>query len=127
MAMILGLVLLTIGNFLGAIWANESWGRYWSWDAKETWALISILIYAAVLHTRLVPRFNSQYNFALFSMFAYWSIIMTYFGVNYFLVGLHSYAAGEAAQIPNYVYYSFLLMVILAIISFRKRKFAKKL
>lgn len=127
MAMILGLVLLTIGNFLGAIWANESWGRYWSWDAKETWALISILIYAAVLHTRLVPRFNSQYKFALFAMFAYWSIIMTYFGVNYFLVGLHSYAAGEAAQIPNSVYFGFAFMLILAIMSARKRKFVKKL
>lgn len=127
MAMILGLCLLTIGNFLGAIWANESWGRYWSWDSKETWALISILIYAAVLHIRMIPSLCNQYNFALASMFAYWSIIMTYFGVNYFLVGLHSYAAGEATKIPNYVYYSVLLMVILAIISFFKRKFAKRL
>ncbi|TQR33709.1 c-type cytochrome biogenesis protein CcsB [Campylobacter sp. MIT 99-7217] len=127
MAMILGLILLTIGNFLGAIWANESWGRYWSWDSKETWALISILIYAAVLHMRLVPKFNNQYSFALWSMFAYWSIIMTYFGVNYFLVGLHSYAAGEAAQIPPSAYYSFLFMLILGIISSYKKQFIKKL
>ena len=127
MAMILGLILLTIGNFLGAIWANESWGRYWSWDSKETWALISILIYAAVLHIRLVPSLATQYNFAVASMFAYWSIIMTYFGVNYFLVGMHSYAAGDAAKIPNSVFYAFILMLILAIISFFKRSWAKKL
>lgn len=127
MAMILGLILLTIGNFLGAIWANESWGRYWSWDSKETWALISILIYAAVLHTRMIPSLSNQYVFAVASMFAYWSIIMTYFGVNYFLVGMHSYASGDVTQIPNSVLYSFILMLILAIISFFKRAYARKL
>lgn len=127
MAMILGLILLTIGNFLGAIWANESWGRYWSWDSKETWALISILIYAAVLHIRLIPSLSNQYIFATASMFAYWSIIMTYFGVNYFLVGMHSYASGDVTQIPNSVLYSFILMLILAIISFFKRQYARKL
>lgn len=127
MSMILGLILLTIGNFLGAIWANESWGRYWSWDSKETWALISILIYAAVLHIRMIPSLSNQYIFATASMFAYWSIIMTYFGVNYFLVGMHSYAAGDVVKIPNSVYYSFILMIILAIISFFKRAYARKL
>ncbi|WP_273404086.1 cytochrome c biogenesis protein [Campylobacter avium] len=127
MAMILGLCLLTVGNFLGAIWANESWGRYWSWDSKETWSLISILIYAAILHIRMIPSLTSQYNFALCSMFAYWSIIMTYFGVNYFLVGMHSYAAGEATQIPSYVYYGFTAMLVLGIVSYRKRHFAKRL
>lgn len=127
MSMILGLILLTIGNFLGAIWANESWGRYWSWDSKETWALISILIYAAVLHIRMIPALSNQYVFAVASMFAYWSIIMTYFGVNYFLVGMHSYASGDVTQIPNSVLYSFILMTILAIISFFKRQYARKL
>jgi len=127
MAMILGLCLLTVGNFLGAIWANESWGRYWSWDSKETWALISILVYAAILHIRMVPRYSSQFNFALSSMFAYWVIIMTYFGVNYFLTGMHSYAAGEATQIPSYVYWGFFLMVVLGILAYRKRGFVGKL
>lgn len=127
MAMILGLCLLTVGNFLGAIWANESWGRYWSWDSKETWALISILIYAAVLHIRMVPKYSNQFNFALSSMFAYWSIIMTYFGVNYFLVGMHSYAAGEAVQIPSYVYWGFIIMVVLSVLARRKREFVGKL
>ncbi|WP_276882047.1 cytochrome c biogenesis protein [Campylobacter cuniculorum] len=127
MAMILGLCLLTIGNFLGAIWANESWGRYWSWDSKETWALISILIYAAILHIRMIPKYSNQFNFALSSMFAYWSIIMTYFGVNYFLVGMHSYAAGEAAQIPSYVYWSFIIMVFLGVLARRKSQFVGRL
>ncbi|MFB1638758.1 cytochrome c biogenesis protein CcsA [Campylobacter jejuni] len=127
MAMIFGLCLLTVGNFLGAIWANESWGRYWSWDSKETWALVSILVYAAILHLRMIPRYCNQFVFALWSMFAYWVIIMTYFGVNYFLTGLHSYAAGEAAQIPNYVYWGFALMVVLALFARRKRNFVGKL
>ncbi|EOI8654191.1 cytochrome c biogenesis protein CcsA [Campylobacter jejuni] len=127
MAMIFGLCLLTVGNFLGAIWANESWGRYWSWDSKEAWALVSILVYAAILHLRMIPKYCNQFVFALWSMFAYWVIIMTYFGVNYFLTGLHSYAAGEAAQIPNYVYWGFALMVVLALFARRKRNFAGKL
>ncbi|MBX1798767.1 cytochrome c biogenesis protein CcsA [Campylobacter jejuni] len=127
MAMIFGLCLLAVGNFLGAIWANESWGRYWSWDSKETWALVSILVYAAILHLRMIPKYCNQFVFALWSMFAYWVIIMTYFGVNYFLTGLHSYAAGEAAQIPNYVYWGFALMVVLALFARRKRNFVGKL
>ncbi|EAB5261457.1 cytochrome C biogenesis protein [Campylobacter jejuni] len=127
MAMIFGLCLLTVGNFLGAIWANESWGRYWSWDSKETWALVSILVYAAILHLRMIPKYCNQFVFALWSMFAYWVIIMTYFGVNYFLTGLHSYAAGEAAQIPDYVYLGFALMVVLALFAKRKRNFVGKL
>ncbi|ECC1827495.1 cytochrome C biogenesis protein [Campylobacter jejuni] len=127
MAMIFGLCLLTVGNFLGAIWANESWGRYWSWDSKETWALVSILVYAAILHLRMIPKYCNQFVFTLWSMFAYWVIIMTYFGVNYFLTGLHSYAAGEAAQIPNYVYWGFALMVVLAFFARRKRNFVGKL
>ncbi|HEF3808387.1 TPA: cytochrome c biogenesis protein CcsA [Campylobacter jejuni] len=127
MAMIFGLCLLTVGNFLGAIWANESWGRYWSWDSKETWALVSILVYAAILHLRMIPKYCNQFVFALWSMFAYWVIVMTYFGVNYFLTGLHSYAAGEAVQIPNYVYWGFALMVILALFARRKRNFVGKL
>ncbi|EAI2550372.1 cytochrome C biogenesis protein [Campylobacter jejuni] len=127
MAMIFGLCLLTVGNFLGAIWANESWGRYWSWDSKETWALVSILVYAAILHLRMIPKYCNQFVFALWSMFAYWVIIMTYFGVNYFLTGLHSYAAGEAAQIPNYVYWGFALMVVLALFARRNRNFVDKL
>jgi cytochrome c biogenesis protein, ccmF/cycK/ccsA family len=118
MAMILGLSLLTLGNFLGGVWANESWGRYWGWDSKETWALVSILIYAAVLHIRFIPKLNNQFTFALFSMFAYWSIIMTYFGVNFYLSGMHSYAAGDPVPVPDFVWISMVVMTIIAITAY---------
>jgi cytochrome c-type biogenesis protein CcsB len=90
-----GLIMLTIGNFLGGMWANESWGRYWGWDPKETWALITIFVYAFVLHLRLVPGLKSRWTFSLWSILAFYSVIMTYFGVNFYLTGLHSYASGE--------------------------------
>ncbi|MDL0087863.1 cytochrome c biogenesis protein CcsA [Campylobacter gastrosuis] len=127
MAMILGLSLLTLGNFLGGVWANESWGRYWGWDSKETWALVSILVYAAVLHIRFIPKLNSQYAFAVSSMFAYWAIIMTYFGVNFYLSGMHSYAAGDPLPIPNYIYVIFAVMFGVSIFAYFKRQFFAKL
>lgn len=126
-AMILGLSLLTLGNFLGGVWANESWGRYWGWDSKETWALVSILVYAAVIHTRLVKGINNQFYFAIFSMFAYLSIVMTYFGVNYFLTGMHSYAAGNAASVPLYAYIIVAIMIVLSIIAAKNKSKAKLL
>jgi len=95
MAITVGLVMLTIGNFLGGMWANESWGRYWGWDPKETWALISIMIYAFVIHMRLVPGLRGRWFFNLMAIVAFASIIMTYFGVNFYLAGLHSYASGD--------------------------------
>ena len=103
--MTIGLFVLSIGTFLGGIWANESWGRYWAWDPKETWALISIIVYAIVLHLRFVPRFNNQFTLNAASVIAFASIIMTSFGVNYYLSGLHSYAAGDPVPIPTFVYY----------------------
>ena len=127
MALILGLVLLTIGNFLGGQWANESWGRYWGWDPKETWALISIMIYAFVVHMRLVPGLRGRWQFAVASVFAYASIMMTYFGVNFYLVGLHSYASGEKTITPNFVWYTVLFFVILSTLAYLKYiKFYKK-
>ena len=106
LAITTGLVMLTIGNFLGGQWANESWGRYWGWDPKETWALISIMVYAFVIHTRLVPGLRGKWTFNFLSVIAYASIMMTYFGVNYYLVGLHSYGqSGAAAITPDYIWY----------------------
>lgn len=127
MAMILGLTLLTIGNFLGGVWANESWGRYWGWDAKETWALISILIYAAVVHLRFIPKLNNQYVFAVSSAFAYWSILMTYFGVNFYLSGMHSYASGDPVPIPTFVPVVAFVMLLVSVVAFFNRKITKKL
>lgn len=99
MSMIIGLLMLTIGNFLGGVWANESWGRYWGWDPKETWALISIGVYAIVLHLRFLNLKNMPYMFCVASVLAFYSILMTYYGVNYYLSGLHSYASGDPLPI----------------------------
>jgi len=101
-ALIIGIAMLTIGNFLGGQWVNESWGRYWGWDPKETWALISIMVYALVLHLRLIPQ-KGKWLFSLMSVIAYSSIMMTYFGVNFYLTGLYSYANGDSPITPNFV------------------------
>ena len=122
-ALEIGLFMLAIGTFLGGVWANESWGRYWGWDPKETWALVSVLVYTFVLHMRFIPSLRNQLTFNMVSMFAIWTIIMTYFGVNYYLSGLHSYAAGDPMPIPSFVYYLLALMFVSAIIA--KLKFKK--
>ncbi len=122
MSILIGLVLLVIGNFLGGIWANESWGRYWGWDPKETWTLISILIYVVIIHLRYIKEFLSDYLFALLSLISYASIIMTYFGVNYYLSGKHSYAAGDPIPIPNFVPISAIVILVVIILSYRNRK-----
>jgi len=121
MSLIIGLILLTIGNFLGGVWANESWGRYWGWDPKETWAAVSILIYATVLHLRFIPALNSVYVFNVASIWAYSSVLMTYFGVNYYLSGLHSYAAGDPIPFPMWAWYSIAGLLILTLLAARKR------
>ena len=127
MALTVGLVLFTVGNFLGGMWANESWGRYWGWDPKETWALISIMIYAFVLHMRLIPGLRSKYTFNLWSIIAFASVMMTYFGVNFYLSGLHSYASGDKVITPNSVYYSVSFVFIIGLIAwFKHKKFYKK-
>ena len=123
MSMIVGLSLLTVGNFLGGVWANESWGRYWGWDPKETWALVSILVYVFVTHMRFVPSLRSNFIFNSVTVVAYSSIIMTYFGVNYYLSGMHSYAAGDPVPVPVWIYYviSVVAVVIIAA-SFNRNK-----
>lgn len=121
-ALTIGLVMLTIGNFLGGQWANESWGRYWGWDPKETWALISIMIYALVLHLRLVPQLKGKWLFNLMAVIAYSSILMTYFGVNFYLTGLHSYANGDSPVTPNFVWYSLFFVILIGWASYFKYK-----
>ena len=122
LSLTIGLIMRTIGNFLGGMWANESWGRYWGWDPKETWALISIIIYAAVLHLRIMPKLKGKWLFNLMSILAFASIMMTYFGVNFYLSGLHSYASGEKVITPTFVYYSLIFVTILALISYFANK-----
>ena len=122
MGLIIGLFLLTIGNFLGGVWANESWGRYWGWDAKETWAAVTILIYATVLHLRFIPSLKSNFTYNVASTWAYSTVLMTYFGVNYYLSGLHSYAAGDPVPIPMWVYYAVAGLFVLTLLAARNRK-----
>lgn len=117
-----GLVMLTIGNFLGGQWANESWGRYWGWDPKETWALVSIMVYAFVIHTRLVPGLRGKWTFNFLSVIAFGSIMMTYFGVNFYLVGLHSYASGGQVITPTFIYYTIFGVFVLGGVSFWRYK-----
>ncbi len=108
-----GIGLLAIGTLLGGVWANESWGRYWGWDSKETWSLVTILVYSVVLHFRWIPALRGPWPQAAGSFAAIASIVMTYFGVNYFLTGLHSYASGDVARVPDWVYIGVLIMATL--------------
>jgi len=122
MTLMAGLFLLTVGNFLGGVWANESWGRYWGWDPKETWALVTIIVYAIVLHVRFIKSIYSEFIFTLMSLLAFTSVLMTYFGVNYYLAGMHSYAKGDPVPIPDFVPITYTILFIVIIIAYRNRK-----
>jgi len=129
MTMTIGLFMLTIGTFLGGIWANESWGRYWGWDPKETWALVSVLVYAVILHLRFIPSLKSKFVFNVVSLWGYSAILFTFFGVNFYLVGLHSYAQGEGlGKFPTWLWIvigGFVVFTFVAWLS--KRRFEKAL
>ncbi|MDO5509585.1 MAG: cytochrome c biogenesis protein CcsA [Weeksellaceae bacterium] len=118
MSLIVGIFALTIGTFLGGMWANESWGRYWSWDPKETWAFISVIVYAVVLHMRLVPGLRGNFAFSIAALWAVACPIMTYFGVNYYLSGLHSYAAGDPIPIPAWIPMTVVAFIILSFVAY---------
>ncbi len=117
MSMFIGLILLTIGNFLGGIWANESWGRYWGWDPKETWSLITIIVYTFILHLRLIPSLKSLFSTNFGALIGFGSVLMTYFGVNYYLSGLHSYAQGDPVPVPDFVYYALVIIFIVSVLA----------
>jgi len=125
--LMIGLYMLTIGTFLGGVWANESWGRYWGWDPKETWALVSVLVYSFVLHMEYIPGLRTKFTFNFASLISYAVIMMTYFGVNYYLSGLHSDAKGDPVPVPMFVYY---IIVVVAVVSlwayFNNRRFPKE-
>jgi cytochrome c-type biogenesis protein CcsB len=127
MTLIGGLFMVSIGTYLGGVWANESWGRYWGWDAKETWALVTILVYAFILHMRFIPGLRGVYAFNVASLFGWASVLMTYFGVNYYLSGLHSYASGDPVPVPSFVYYVVSALTIISLLAFWKnRQFVKE-
>lgn len=125
MSLLIGLALMTIGTFLGAIWANESWGRYWGWDPKETWALITMVIYAIVTHIHLVKRLNNTWIFNVGSVCAFASVLMTFFGVNYFLSGMHSY--GENSDVNGIFVYLYAVAAIVICLSWMAYRGFKKL
>jgi cytochrome c-type biogenesis protein CcsB len=121
--LLIGIVMATIGTFLGAVWANESWGRYWGWDAKETWALIILMVYAAVLHLRLIPRMSKAILFNSASVVAFGTVIMTFFGVNYYLSkGLHSYASGSGGIFPLWAWIAIIAVFLLIFAAYNKQK-----
>ncbi|MBL1244282.1 MAG: cytochrome c biogenesis protein CcsA [Sulfurimonas sp.] len=122
MSLMVGLVLLTVGNFLGGVWANESWGRYWGWDPKETWALVTILVYAVVIHLRFIKSLYSEFNFSVISLLSFTSVLMTYFGVNYYLAGMHSYGKGDPVPIPDFVPVTYSILAVVILLAFRNRK-----
>lgn len=123
LSMLIGIALMTIGTFLGAVWANESWGRYWGWDPKETWALITIVIYSIVTHIHLVRNWSNKWLFNLLSVFAFFSVLMTYIGVNFFFSGMHSYGQIDSANsILTYIAIAFVLLSILGYLSYRRSK-----
>lgn len=122
MSLLTGLALMTIGTFLGAVWANESWGRYWGWDPKETWALITIIVYSVVTHLHLVKKWNSDWLFNFTSVLGFSSVLMTYLGVNYFLSGMHSYGQTyTSSSVFVYIAIVFTIIVILGFLSYNRR------
>ena len=120
-ALIIGLAAVTVGNFLGGVWANESWGRYWGWDPKETWAYVSIVVYAIVLHLRFVKSLNTPFVLATAALLGFSSILMTYLGVNFYLSGMHSYATGDPVPIPTWAYVTFSIVVITILLAIRNK------
>lgn len=117
-----GLFMVSVGTYLGGVWANESWGRYWGWDAKETWALVTILVYAFILHMRIIPKMTGLFLYNVSTIVGMASVIMTYFGVNYYLSGLHSYASGDPVPIPSWVYGAIAAVVALSLFAYYKKK-----
>ena len=118
MNLTIGLFLATIGTFLGGVWANESWGRYWGWDAKETWALIITIVYTIILHFRLAPKLKGEFIFNLAAVFGFGSVLMTFIGVNYYFTkGMHSYASGETPAFPMWAWIIILSVIALMVIA----------
>ncbi len=121
MSLIIGLSMITVGNFLGGVWANESWGRYWGWDPKETWAYVSIVVYAIVVHLRFIKSLNNPFVLTTASVLAFSTILMTYFGVNFYLSGMHSYATGDPVPIPMWVYITTTLVFLTIVAAYKNR------
>ncbi len=123
----IGLFLAAVGTFLGGIWANESWGKYWGWDSKETWALVIVITYTTVLHLRFASSLLREYIFNVGSVLAYGSVLMTFFGVNYYLSkGLHSYASGDTPVFPLWAWAAIFSIIALLVVAGIRQKSLKR-
>ncbi|HCY43255.1 MAG TPA: cytochrome C biogenesis protein [Prolixibacteraceae bacterium] len=122
MALIIGIFMMTIGSFIGGVWANESWGRYWGWDPKETWALVTVLVYAIILHLRKIPGLKSTLALSSLSLLGLGVVLMTFFGVNYYLSGMHSYGAGDPPPIPMALYISIVVTIAVIYAAWRSEE-----
>lgn len=125
-SLIAGLFMLAAGSFIGGVWANESWGRYWGWDPKETWAMVTILVYTFIVHMYKIPGMKGNFATSAAALVGFGSVLMTYFGVNYYLSGLHSYASGEPVPVPAGVYIGVVLVLLLVAFAFAFDKKAKQ-
>ena len=127
MNLTIGLLLATIGTFLGGVWANESWGRYWGWDAKETWALVITVVYTIILHLRLAPKIKGEFIFNVAAIFGFGSVLMTFIGVNYYFTkGMHSYASGETPVFPMWAWIVILCIIIFITAAGLKERYNRK-
>ena len=126
LAMMIGLIMLTVGSFIGGVWANESWGRYWGWDPKETWALVTVLVYSFITHMHKIPGFRGSFAISAGALVGLSSVLMTFFGVNYYLSGLHSYAQGDPAPVPKGVYVAVFIVFALIISAYFASRNAEK-
>ena len=116
-----GTLLLAVGTLLGGVWASYSWGRFWGWDPKETWALIALLVYLAILHARFAG-WMSDLGLAVGSIVGGLSVLMAWYGVNYVLgTGLHSYGFGTGGGTPWVTAYVALELVLVAVAAWRVR------
>ena len=123
----IGLFLTAIGTFLGGVWANETWGRYWGWDPKETWSLIIVLTYGVVLHLKFIPRRKSLLTFNIASVISFFTVVMTFVGLNfYFRNSLHSYATGDTPIFPIWAWLVIVLLMLLIVINIMKTSIQKR-
>ncbi|WP_242157551.1 cytochrome c biogenesis protein [Aestuariivivens sediminis] len=121
-----GMVLTAIGTFIGCIWANESWGNYWSWNAKQTWSLIIVLIYGLILHFKFIPKMKSALVFNIASVLSFGSVLMTFIGVNYYFTkGLHSYASDDPPIFPTWAWISIVSLLIVIVSALVKEQYFK--
>jgi len=123
----IGMLLTAIGTFIGCIWANESWGTYWSWNAKQTWSLIIVLIYGVVLHFKYIPKMKSALAFNIGSVISFGSVLMTFIGVNYYFTkGLHSYASDDPPIFPLWAWGALIVLITLITAAIIKEKYMNK-